>query len=185
MRSRNLVASFGISIAITIAVAGAASGDGLADCVRDAATADLVAKTEFQRDLRDLVVQQRPEFEPLATVNQELQVLLAEAQRAKFDYLLSHEPGRIDTSNGLARFSNFAWSDEDTAKFIEQSASFRDLEVRIAALQDQNNDHPDWPGLREHFRAGLSQSADFVALMARFQARQSDVEAAIAKCRRN
>ncbi len=185
MNRRNIAVSFGISLAIQIAFGGTAWGGGLADCVRDAASADLVAKTEFQRDLRNLIVQQRPAFETLATINKELQTLLAEAQRAKLDYLLEHDPDRIDTTNGLARFSNFAWSDDDTAKFIEASSSYRELEIRTATLHERNNDHPDWPKLREHFRSELSQSPDFAALMTRFQTRQRNVEAEIAKCRRD
>lgn len=182
MSSRSLVASLGISFAIQIAIFGTAWARGFADCVRDAASRDLVAKTEFQRDLRDLIVQKRPEFESLATVNMELQIMLAEARRAMFDYLLRHDPNRIDTTNGLVQFSNLEWFDEDSAKFMEESSSYRELEYRISALQEQNNDHPDWPKLREHFRSELSQSPDFKALMARFQTRQSNVEAVIAQC---
>ncbi len=185
MSSRILVASLGIAITLQIAGGGTAWGQNLADCVRDTASADLVAKTDFQREMRDLVVQSRPEFEALATVNRDLQTLLAEAWRAKVDYLLAHEPDRIDTTNGLARFSNFEWPDEDAANFKKESRSYRQLEIRISSLKEQNNDHPDWPELREYFRVELSQSADFKALMERFQNQQSNVETAIEICRSN
>lgn len=182
MSSRGLVASLGISFAIQIAIGGTAWAGGFADCVRDAASEDLANKTEFQRGLRDLVVQKRPEFESLATVNMEFQILLAERRRAKFDHLLKHDPNRIDTTNGLVQFSNFEWFNEDSARFMDESSSYRDLEFRISTRQEQNNDHPDWPDLRQHFRSELSQSPDFKALMARFQTRQSNVEAGIAQC---
>lgn len=182
MSSRGLAASIGISFAIQIAVGGTALAGGFADCVRNAASEVLVAKTEFQHDLRSLIVQKRPDFELLATVSMELQFLLAEARRAKFDYLLGHDPNRIDTTNGLAQFSNFEWSDEDGAKFMEKSSSYRELEHRISTQREQNDGHSDWPKLREYFRSELNQSQDFKALMARFQTRQSNVEAMIEQC---
>ena len=178
-----LGAILGLSVAVHVVFGGTASADAFADCVRGTASEDMVAKVEFQRNLRNLVVQNRPEFEALATVNMELQIMFAEARRKMLDYLLKHDRDRIDTANGLGRFNNFAWSDEDTKNFMAESQSYRGLQGRISQLEDRNNGHPDWPGLREYFRAGISQSPDFTALMARFQTRQREVEADVAKCR--
>ena len=185
MRSGILVAFFAISFAIRIAIGGTASAATFADCVRDAAGRDLVAKTAFQRGMRDLVVQRRPAFRSLATVNMELQIAYAEARRSKLDYLLKHDAGRIETTRGLVRFTNFAWSDADTEKFIEESSSYRELDKRLATLKERNNGHPDWPKMRQYFRTALGQSPDFRALMARFQAGQRDVTAVISRCRRS
>jgi hypothetical protein len=188
MSSKITYALIGLSFAILTVAGGPGladtSADPFADCVRDAASEALAAKTEFQTDLRDLIVSQRPDFEALATVNMELQILFAEARRAKFDYLLKSDRGRIDTANGLGKFSNFPWTDEDTALFKEDSAAYRDVESRLATLRKRNNSQPDWPQMREYFRSDLSQSADFAAVMAGFQGRQKDVETAIAQCRR-
>jgi hypothetical protein len=180
-----LGAVLGLSVAVHVAFGGTASADAFADCVRSTASAHMVAKVEFQRDLRNLVVQNRPEFEALSDVNMDLQILFAEARRKRFDHLLTHDPDRIDTANGLSRFSNFSWSDEDTKNFMAESESYRKLERRISQLEDQNNAHPDWPELREYFRAELTRSPEFSGVMARFQDRQSDVEARITQCRRN
>jgi len=182
MSSKRSAAFLGILSAIQIAIGGTAWAVGFADCVRDAASKDLMAKREFQRDLRDLIVQNRLEFEALATVNMELQILLAEARRAMFDYLIVNDPDRIDTTNGLVQFSNFDWFDEDSAKLMEESASYRELENQIALVQEQNNKHPDWPKLREYFRSDLDQSPNFKALMVRLQSRRSEVESLIAQC---
>lgn len=183
MRSGKSAALLGISFAILVAIGGAAWAGEFADCVRETASKDLMAKREFQRGLRDLIVQNRPEFESLATVNMELQILLAEARRAMLEYLLANDPGRIDTTNGLGRFSNFDWSEEDSAELMEESASYRDLDNRLSRLRDRNNGHPGWPELRAYVRSELGQSPDFKALTARLQSRQSEVEAVIAQCR--
>ena len=178
-------ALLGLSFAIHTATSGPASADAFADCVRGTVSADMVAKVQFQRDLRNLIVQNRPRFEALATINMQLQILYAEARRRKFDYLLAHDPERIDTANGLSRFSNFAWSDQDSNNFMAGSDSYRDLETRISQKKDQNNGHPDWPEMRAYFRSELNQSAEFNGVMARFQDRQRAVEADVAQCRRN
>ena len=182
MSAGRLPASLGLSIALAIAVASTASAASFADCVRDVATKDLAAKTEFQRDLRDLVVRDRPEFDALATLNMELQIRLAEARRAMIDHLLARDPDRIDTTRGLGRFSNFAWSDEDSERFAAQDASYRELRGRIATLEERNNAHPDWPDLRAYYRAELGQSADFAALVTRLQSRQSEAESLLEGC---
>lgn len=185
MKSRNVAAILGIATAIQFAVGSTAQGDGLADCVREAASANLAAKNEFQRGLRNLIVQQQPEFETLATISQNLQLRLAEARLAKYDYLLKHARERINTKDGLSRFSNFDWSDEDTEKFKEESDSYRALESQIAVLQTRNNGHPDWPKLRVYFRSNLNSSVEFKNLMTRFQVRQNDVEVTLTNCNRN
>ncbi len=178
-------ALLGLSFAIHAATSGPASADAFADCVRGTVSADMVAKVEFQRELRNLIVQNRPGFEALATISMQLQILYAESRRRKFDYLLAHDPDRIDTANGLSRFSNFAWSDQDSNNFMAESNTYRDLETRISQKKDQNNSHPDWPEMRAYFRSGLTQSAEFSGVMARFQDQQAEVEADVARCRRN
>ena len=185
LKSRNVAAILGIAVTIQFGLGGVAHGDAFADCIRQAASVSLAARTEFQRDLRDLIVKQKPEFKTLATINQDLQIRLAEARFAKYDYLLEHARERIDTNHGLSRFGNFEWSDEDTEKFKNESDSYRALETRIAALRAQNDGHPDWPELREHFRSYLNSSEAFKDLMVRLQVGQNEVEATLANCDRD
>lgn len=184
MRSRSTVIIFGIAIAIQITIVGPAVADAFADCVRKAASKAVTAKTAFQRDMRDLIVERRPEFMSVANVNMELQIRFAKRRRAMFEYLLEHDASRIDTANGLGQFSNFGWSDEDTQRFVERSESNRALETQISTLQVKNNKHPDWPKMREYFRSELSQSSSFKALMDRFSSQQGDIEAIISGCHR-
>ncbi len=185
MSCRSLVAFLATLLVIHIAGGGAARAGAFADCAGDAAGGYLVAQTEFQRQMRDLAVAARPEFAALATVNMELQTLLAEARRAMIGHLLKHDASRIDSSSGLGQFTNFDWSDGDTEKLMAESSSYRQLRNRIATLREQNDGHPDWPKMREYFRSELRQSGEFKAVMARFRTRQSEVEAVIAQCHRD
>lgn len=183
MSTSNLAVGIALSAALLCSAALPAQAQDMAVCVRTAADLGLAAKTRFQRGLRNLIVERRPEFAALADVNMELQILLAQARRARFDYLLKFDPGRIDTAHGSSRFSNFAWSDTDRADFAARSDAYREQEARLAALESRNNGHPDWPRLRQFFRAELSQEADFGALTDALQARQRAVEETLAQCR--
>lgn len=86
--SRRTITTVGLAIAIQVAIIGCARADAFADCVRKAASEALRAKKAFQRDMRDIIVEKRPKFMSVATVNMELQILLAERRRAMFEYLL-------------------------------------------------------------------------------------------------
>lgn len=182
MSSKGVAALFAMSLAIHSAGGGAARAGVFADCASGAAGGYLVAQTEFQREIRDLVVAARPEFAALATVNMELQTLLAEARRAMIGHLLKHDASRIDSSSGLGQFTNFDWSDGDTEKLVAESNSYGEPRNRIAALREQNDGHADWPEMREYFASELRPSPEFKAVMARFRTRQSEVEAVIAQC---
>jgi len=184
MRSKAVGTFFGLCAGYLIAASSAASADAFADCVRAVASQDLASRAAFQRDLRDLVVGQRPEFAALADINMELQTLLAQAQRVRLDYLLEHAPGRLDTASGPAGLTNFDWSDADQAHLMAASGAYRALGARLATARESNNGHPDWPEMRAYFRSQLSRGADYAAIMARLQDRQKDIAAALAQCRR-
>ncbi|NKB49902.1 MAG: hypothetical protein GKS02_11155 [Alphaproteobacteria bacterium] len=184
MRSKSLAAPLAIALTIPFATVNTAEAEILPDCVRAAATANLDAKTQYQRDLRDLIVTQRPEFEALATINQDLQIGLAQSRRAKYDYLLDHDRERIDTSNGISRFSNFRWSLTENENFKADDSSYRDLEARVDGLQEQSTDHPDWPALREFFRAVLRPSPLSADLIEGLVTRQGEIAATLKNCQR-
>lgn len=177
--------AFALGLLLSGLCAGGAWAGEFDDCVRDASDKLLAAKSDFQRDFRDLIVRGRPDFEAIATRNMELQILLAAARRAKVDYLLAHDPDRIETGDGVSRFSNFTWSREDAAAHMEQSPAYRDMETRLSTLLTKNNDDPVWPSLREYFRSELSQSPDFEVLISRLQGHEGEVDAMIAHCHRD
>lgn len=183
--AKNAAVIVGTIVVLHIGLLGCTRADAFADCVREAAGNDLAAKSAFQRGMRDLIVAGRPQFKSVADVNMRLQVLLAERQNARLEYLLRHDVSRIETTKGLGRFGNFAWSDADTRKFVETSQSNRARERQIATLRRRNNEHPDWPKLRRYFRSELNGSPNFKDLMTRFRRRQREIETSLAGCHRS
>jgi hypothetical protein len=181
MRLRSIGRAAVISVLLTLtAPAGA---DEFTDCVRRVAAQDLAAKRDYQASLRALVVNKRPDFAALAKLNMDLQIALAEARKAQLDYLSEHQPKRIDTAEGLSKFTNFDWSTADDAKLTQADSAYRQLNERITGLKETNNGHPDWPAMRELFRGDLAQSRGFKALMAGFATRQNAVESMLGGCR--
>lgn len=185
MKRKYAVPYLAIFFLVLSSLTPAIGATGFAACLRKAASKDLAAKVEFQRALRDFIVKDRSEFRSLADINMELQILLSQARRAKLDYLLKHDPHRINTSGRLVKFNNFDWLEEDSKKLRAESRSYRDLEHEISSLKLKNNNHPDWPKLRQYFRSHLSHSAGYKALIDRLKTRQKEVETTISRCPHN
>ena len=96
---------------------------------------------------------------------------------ARFEYLLANDPSRIVLTKGLSRFTNFAWSDEDTQTLRQVDPGYAALEAKIAALRKPNDDQPDWPSFREYFRNTVVKSEEYEALLSEFTEKQKTVEA--------
>lgn len=151
-------------------------------CVEKAAAVDFAGKEAFQTALHDLVVSRASRFETVSSVNRDLQIAMARAQTLRIIFLAARSPARITTGEGLSKFTNFGWSQDDTAVLAKQSREYRALESTIWALGEQNNGHPDWPAFREFSGTLAARGPEFAALTADFQASQKDVEALIARC---
>ena len=98
-------------------------------------------------------------------------------------YLLTHDPGRIDTGS-LSKFRNFDWSATDDAAFAAQDPEAWRLLARVAELRKKNDGHPVWPSLREFMRAELSPGPAFRALMADLSENDRAVRKGLKDCRR-
>ena len=166
-------------------VGASASTSAFVACASHAAATNLEAQTRFQQQLRDHVADTRPALVPLATLNMDLQIALAELRRAKIEYLLARNPDRIETRLGFARFTNFGWSETDETKFLAESDENKAMQERVAQLSARNNGHADWPELRKYFRDMLGIDEGFKAIMAEKSANRRNVEELLEGCRRD
>ncbi len=181
------VAKYALAFAVALSSQSLMEAPGAAEggvaCLRAVAAADLAAKSAHQKDLRDLVVRQRPEFTALADINRDLQVLLAEMRFARFEHLLSSAPGRLDSTNGLSAFRNFSWTDDDLKEVMAASPDYRAQAERLEELKAQNNGHPDWPAMREFVRQEFSEEGPFKELIVAFQEHNAALETRLSDCR--
>jgi hypothetical protein len=153
-----------------------------AECVRDIANKDFVAKQEFQAELRDLIVRSRPDFKALATLNMDLQIALAEARKKVIEYFLVEDPRRIIVAKGLSKFRNFDWSENDEKKFVQASKTNAQLVEKVEKLKKVNDTHPDQGKMRGYINQELSKNPEFSSLMAKFMADEKRVGDLLSKC---
>lgn len=156
---------------------------GFEECAARAATANQETFTRFQRRLRDLIADSKPEFEPLATLSMELQIAYAELRNAKIGYLLRHDPARVITGQGMGKFANFDWVADDDTAFADESPGNRRLADRVATLSARNNADPHWPQMRKFFRDTLAKDEKYKTLISDFMAENQVIEKLIAGCR--
>ncbi|UCH73121.1 MAG: hypothetical protein JSU82_12240 [Rhodospirillales bacterium] len=145
--------------------AAPARADTRAACLQRAAAEDLAGKADFQHGLFRLIVDGKPEFAALAALNRDLQIALAQAQAARFAYLVKNDPDRIETKGTLSEFRNFEWSETDETALRGESESYRALAARIVAQRRRSNGHCDWPQLRAYFAEGLATGPAYRTLI--------------------
>ena len=90
---------------------------------------------------------------------------------------LEREPSRLVVTQGLSALMNFAWSDADTEAFIRADPRHAALEERVNDLRRRNDEHPDWPALRQYFHTDLTQSQEYQTLLRDFTEQQETVSA--------
>ena len=158
-------------------VISAATAAEFAETAGKAQAAYAAAQREWQIGLAELVIEQRPEFEAVATAQRDLQTAYLERRTFQFEYLLADDPSRIVLTEGLSQFINYAWSDEDTQTLREADPGYAALEVKVAALRKRNDDQRDWPSFRDYFHNTLVKSKEYQALLSEFMEKQKAAEA--------
>ncbi len=128
---------------------------GGTDCAGEISADYLEAKTHYQNELYELISKTAPDLTALAGINRDLQVALAEQRHNKLLFLLAYNKERIVTDQGMSRFSNFDWNAGDQKSFLKVSANHQTQTDRITKLKEKNNNHPDWPRMRNLFREKL------------------------------
>ena len=162
---------------LALLVVSSASASDFAKTARRAQGTYTTAQIEWQHGLAELVTGKRPDFEAVATIQRDLQVAYLELRTARFEYLLANDPSRLVLTKGLSRFTNFAWSDEDTQTLRQADPGYAALEAKVAALRKRNDDQPDWPSFREYFRNTVVKSKEYQTLLSELTEKQKAAEA--------
>jgi hypothetical protein len=183
MKTRITILFFALVLIAQMSLVTSARAEGRTECAQDVAHKYFLTQKNFQSGMRDLLLANWPELQELATLNRDLQTALAELRKLKLIYLLEHEPDKVVTSGGLSKFSNFDWSDEDQAKFVQASEAHAQLAEKVETLKTANNAHPDWEKLRANFRSPeMANSLELKNLMSRFSAGVSKLGKLLGKC---
>src|SRR5437667_12749390 len=86
-----------------------------ADSLETAWTAYTQAQRQWQQELADFFANRRPDLKDLIQQNRDLQLALIDRRSVEFHYLVSTHPERIVKDQGISRFANFSWTEEDLA----------------------------------------------------------------------
>ena len=169
------------------AVAGPTLSPSVRHCLAELSADYLTARERFQSALRDLAVagldpREQRQLVAVADLNRDVQIALARRRHGQIRYLLAHDPGRLNTQEGMSRFTNFDWSTDDDARAAAADPELAALMQRADALLAINNGHPGWPALREHFRTTVAPRADYAATMADLRQAITDLEGALGNC---
>ena len=144
---------------------------------------DLEAKQTFQTDLAAFVIQQDSEFLTLAELNRDLQIALAQSRRANLMYLLTTDPGRPVIDQGISRFMNFDWTEQDDNAQKASDPEYQQLSDRITELKRQNIKHPDWPKMRRFFKDTLTKLPAFQQILDTIQGSRKVGDEALLECK--
>lgn len=176
-------ASLALAVFLYFATQVLAQDGAFAVCIQNLAERDLAGRTAFQKAVRGLIVAERPELEPLASLHMSHQIALAQTRAAMITYLSAHTPGRIDTSS-LSKFRNFGWGTADDTALAAENPEVGRLLEGAAELRKQSDGHPDWPKLQQFMRTELSPDPAFRDLIAEIANNDRAVRKGLDNCRR-
>ena len=129
----------------------------------------LIAQSQWQDNLAALLIRDMPEFTATVNAQRAHQQALIALKRARFNHLISHHPKRLDTGE-LGRFTNFTWTEADTAAARANNTSYTALEEQVSRTRAINDARPDWDAFRHYFQKEFSQSEEFKVELSSFQA---------------
>ena len=128
----------------------------------------MAAQTRWQDNLAALLIAYKPEFKQIAEAQRDHQHALIALKRARFNYLFKHHPQRLDTGE-LGRYTNFTWSEADTAAAAAADPGYSELEQELSRTRAIEDQQPQREAFRQYFQAEFAQSEDFQQELKRFQ----------------
>jgi hypothetical protein len=138
-------------------------------------TAYIQAQRQYQQELADFLVSRRPDLKELILVNRDLQLALIERRSLEFRHLLATHPERIVTNQGISKFSNYDWTDEDGKDLRSTTPDYEAAINHVKALQRRSDGDSHWDALRAANRA-LAKKVDYQKIYDRFGHRTEAAE---------
>ncbi|QPJ60409.1 MAG: hypothetical protein G3M70_00285 [Candidatus Nitronauta litoralis] len=169
------------AIALLLAFTPLANASDLATCLKKVADEDLNQKISFQGQMRDIIISKQADLNTLATLQHDFQVALGKNRSNRLKYLVDHNIDRIST-NELSQFRNFDWTEEDQEGFLKADTYNQEQLSQIFELKRKNQNHPDWPKMREFMEKHLRGSKEFQDLMKTFAGTQANTESQLKSC---
>jgi hypothetical protein len=133
------------------------------------------AQRQWQQELADFLLSQRPDLNEVITASRDLQLALIDRRSLEFHYLLATHPERIVIDRGISQFANFHWTDQDGLALSRNNPDYAIAVNRVELLRQRTDANPQWPALREANRH-LANLPDYQKVYARFEQRLKAAE---------
>ena len=163
-----------VCVAMVGALLVAMPSDGFGKLGRpgDAAQKAWAAYTEAQRqcqqELGDFLSSRRPDLKEIILASRDLQLALIERRSLEFNSLLVNHPERVVRDQGISRFSNFDWTDEDAKVLRRSNPDYEAAVRRVEVLRQRSEAHPLGAALRAAHQA-LAKDAGYQKIYERFE----------------
>ena len=133
------------------------------------------AQRQWQQELADFLSSQRPDLNEVITASRDLQLALIDRRSLEFHYLLATHPERIVIDQGISRFANFHWTDQDGLALSRNNPDYAVAVKRVELLRQRSDSNPLWSALREANRS-LANQPEYQKIYARFEQRLKTAE---------
>lgn len=140
------------------------------------------AQRHWQQELAEFLTRHQPELKDLIALNRDVQLAMIEKRSLEFQYLLKVDPERIVTDQGMSRFTNFDWDNQDAQELRQVNPAFAQVEERIKDLRQRSDSHPQWPVLREAHQS-LAKDPEYEVIYDRFQEKVTQAEQILAEAK--
>lgn len=134
-------------------------------------TAYTEAQRQLQSELADFLITRRPDLRESALLNRDLQLALIDRRSLEFRYLLSHHPEAIVKNQGISKFVNFSWTEENQNALLRMNPEYQAVRKRVEELRKRNDAASQSSALREAQQA-LANDAELKEIYNRFDQRE-------------
>lgn len=126
------------------------------------------AQRQCQQELGDFLSSRRPDLKEIILASRDLQLALIERRSLEFNSLLVNHPERVVRDQGISRFSNFDWTDEDAKVLRRSNPDYEAAVRRVEVLRQRSEGHPLGAALRAAHQA-LAKDAGYQKIYERFE----------------
>ena len=106
---------------------------------------------KFQTKGTNLLVSEYPELEEIAVLQHDLQLTLIQMRNEKYYYLLKNKPDNLIRNQGISRWANFKWTDEDENILTATSGKYLELKDKKEQLKEKEKNYSMTIEVREKF----------------------------------
>jgi hypothetical protein len=140
------------------------------------------AQRAWQQSLAEFLSRRRPDLKAIIALSRDLQLAMIDRRSIEFRYLLDAHPNRIIKNKGISTFANFDWDSQDETALRRLKTEFVRAGQLVQDLQQRNNNHPQWPLLREAHQS-LAKETEYGDLYQRFQQEVKNAEEVLIRVR--